>query len=83
MVIWMYLNKATYERIEQLRNQYKIRSINKLCNDAGVQQSTVYNLIDGTTENPGSLLVLRICRELNISLKEFYDSPLFDNLEDD
>ena len=79
----MYLSEATYQRIQQLCDQKQIRSINKLCNDAGVSQSTVYNLTDGTTTNPGSLLILRLCRVLNISLTEFYDSPLFLNLDDD
>ena len=52
LVIKMYLNKATYERIEELCNLHKIRSVNNLCTKAGVSQSTVYNLIDGTTKNP-------------------------------
>lgn len=79
----MYLNKATYQRIQQLCDQKQFRSMNHLCNEAGVSQSTVYNLADGTTENPGSLLVLRLCRVLNITLSEFYDSPLFLNLDND
>ena len=40
----MFLSQATYKRIEQLCDSHNIRSINKLCNDAGVSQSTVYDL---------------------------------------
>ena len=83
MVIFMFLSQATYKRIEQLCDSHNISSINKLCNDAGVSQSTVYDLTDGTTKNPGSLLILRLCRTLKITLSEFYDSELFQNLEDD
>lgn len=83
MVIYMFLSEATYKRIEQLCDLNNIRSINKLCYDSGVSQSTVYNLINGSTENPGSLMILRLCRTFNITLNEFYDSPLFLNLEDD
>jgi len=79
----MFLSQATYKRIEQLCNSHNFRSINKLCNDAGVSQSTVYNLTDGSTKNPGSLLILQICRTLNITLSEFYNSELFSELDDD
>lgn len=79
----MFLSQATYKRIEQLCLEKNFRSINNLCNEAGVAQSTVYNLTDGSTHNPSSLLILRLCRTLNITLSEFYSSELFLELEDD
>lgn len=59
MVRFMYLTQATYKRIEQLCDEHKIKSINKLCNNAGVAQSTVFNLASGKTENPRFIIAIK------------------------
>lgn len=78
----MTLTQATYKRIEKLCDENNL-SINALCINAGVSQSTVTNLSSNRTKNPGSLLLLRICRYLNMNLSQFYDDPIFLSLDDD
>lgn len=78
----MTLTQATYKRIEKLCEQHHI-SINKLCTNAGIAQSTVCNLSSNRTLNPGSLLILRICRSFNITLSDFYNDSIFFNLDDE
>ena len=58
-------------------------TINGLAMLAGISQSTVNSLIDGTSKNPKILTILRICLGLNMELKDFFDDPIFRNLEDE
>lgn len=78
----MTLTQATYKRIERICYENNL-SINGLCLKAGVAQSTVYNLASNRTINPSSLLILRICRSLNITLYDFYNDAIFFNLDDE
>ncbi len=80
----MYLSKAVKNRIYELCKERKI-SINKLCTISGITQSTLANINSRPNTNLTILTVMRICRGLNISLQEFFNSPLFtiDKLEDD
>lgn len=82
VVMIMTLTQATYKRIENLCDEYNL-TINGLCTLAGVAQSTVYNLASNKTTNPGSLLILRICRALKITLSDFYDDTIFLTLDDE
>ena len=56
-------------------------SINKLATICCLTQSTVDSLVNGKSKNPKTLTLLRICDGLGIKLKDFFDDPLFDNLE--
>ena len=80
----MCLSKAVKNRIYELCEERKI-SINKLCTISGITQSTLANINSRPNTNLTILTVMRICRGLNISLQEFFNSPLFtiDKLEDD
>ena len=50
---------------------------------SGMPQSTVNSLIDGSSQNPKLLTILRLCLGLNMELKEFFDDPVFKNLDDE
>lgn len=80
----MYLSIAIKSRIKELCKQNNI-SINKLATICGITQSTLANINARPTTNLTVLTVMRICRGLEISLQDFFDSPLFniDKLEDD
>lgn len=78
----MTLTQATYSRIQQISNSNNL-TITGLCDKAGVAQSTVWNLASNKTKSPNSLLILRICRSVNMTLAEFYNDPMFLNLDDE
>lgn len=80
----MYLSTAIKDRIYELCNERKI-SINKLCIMSGITQSTLANINARPNTNLTVLTVMRICRGLNITLQDFFNSPIFniDKLEDD
>ncbi len=78
----MNLQEATKHRILNLCNQKNI-TINKLATLAGVRQSTVNNLIDGTSKTPTLLTILRICLGLNMQLEEFFHDDVFKDLDDE
>ena len=66
----MDLQEAVKRRILSLCDEKNI-TINKLATLSGVRQSTVNNLIDGTSNTPTLLTILRICLGLNMQLNEF------------
>ena len=80
----MYLSTAIKKRIYELCNERKI-SINKLCTISGITQSTLANINARPNKNLTVLTIMRICRGLNITLQDFFNSPIFniDKLEDD
>ena len=77
----MDLQAAVKYRILKLCEKRNI-TINKLATLSGMAQSTVNSLIDGTSENPKLLTILRLCLGLDMELKEFFDDPVFKDLED-
>ena len=77
----MKLHEAVGERILEFCNQRNITP-NKLCTNSGVIQSTVNSIFSGRSKNPKLATINYLCQGLNITLKEFFDSPLFENLDD-
>ena len=77
----MKLHEAVGKRILEFCNERNI-SPNKLCTMSCVIQSTVNSIFSGRSQNPKLATIQYLCEGLNISLKEFFDSPLFDNLDD-
>lgn len=78
----MDLQEATKKRILALCDEKDI-TINKLATLAGVRQSTVNNLIDGTSKTPTLLTILRLCLGLDMQLKDFFDDEVFKDLDDE
>lgn len=78
----MKLAEAIRLRIIELSKQNNL-SINKLCTLSGINHSTVASFFSGKTGIPKMDTIYYITIGLNISLAEFYTSPLFDNLDDD
>ncbi len=76
----MRLHEAVGKRILQYCKERKITP-NKLCTMSGVIQSTVNSIFSGRSQNPKLATIQYLCDGLGISLKEFFDSSLFDNLD--
>lgn len=76
----MNISQATIKRILELCNERNL-TINALSNISGVTQSTVNDIVNGTTYNAGIATIKKLCDGLEISVREFFDSELFDDLE--
>ena len=76
----MNTNTAVKKRILGLCQKRGI-SVNKLCTICGITQSTVNNIISGRNKSTTVSTIKKICDGLDITLGEFFDDPLFENLE--
>lgn len=56
-------------------------SVNTLANQCGMPPSTIYSMLNTKSKNPGVVSLQKICDGLEISLREFFDSALFEDLE--
>lgn len=48
---------------------------------SGIPPSTMKNIVNGTSKNPGIVTIKKICDGLDITLAEFFDTDVFNNLE--
>ena len=76
----MNTKEAVAARIIELCNQKGI-AINALANSSGVTPSTVYSMLNEKSQNPGVVSIKKLCDGLDISLREFFNSPIFEEIE--
>ena len=76
----MYAKEAVAKRILQLCEERNI-AVNALANLCGVSPSTVYSMLNNKSKNPGVVSIKKICDGLEISLRQFFDCDLFNDLE--
>jgi transcriptional regulator with XRE-family HTH domain len=76
----MNISQAVIKRIEELCKERNL-TINALSNISGVTQSTVNDIVKGTTYNAGIATIKKLCDGLGISIRDFFDSDLFTNIE--
>ena len=76
----MNIGDATRLRIKELCAQNHI-TLNKLSTICGITQSTLNNIISGRNNSTTVTTVKKICDGLEISIQDFFDSPLFQHLE--
>ena len=76
----MNTKQAVAKRIVQLCNERNI-AINALANISGVSPSTIYSMLNEKSQNPGIVSIKKLCDGLEINLRQFFDSPLFDHIE--
>ena len=76
----MRTKEAIAARIIELCTQRKI-AVNALANISGVPPSTIYSMLNQKSKNPGVVSIKKICDGLDISVREFFDSDLFDDKE--
>ena len=76
----MNTQEAVSARIVELCWQHDI-TINGLATISAVPPSTLKNIVSGVSQNPGIVTLKKLCDGLNISLIEFFDNPIFRELE--
>ena len=76
----MNTKEAVAMRIIELCNERNIAT-NALANISGVSPSTVYSMLNEKSQNPGVVSIKKLCDGLDITLREFFDSPIFDDIE--
>jgi len=76
----MTISDAIIKRIYQLCDIHRM-TINKLSNISGVTQSTVSDIVNKSTGNTGIATIKKLCDGLGITIREFFDSDVFDDLE--
>lgn len=76
----MNVGQAVRERILGLCKERGI-TVNKLATVSGVTQSTLNNIVSGRNNSATVSTVKKICDGLEITIQDFFDSPLFDDLE--
>ena len=76
----MNTKEAVATRIIQLCKKRDI-AINALANISGVSPSTVYSMLNSKSQNPGIVSIKKICDGLEITVRDFFDSSLFDETE--
>ena len=68
------------QRIIDLCKEKNI-AINALGNISGVNPSTIYSILNTKSQNPGVVTLQKICDGLEISIRDFFDVELFDDIE--
>ena len=76
----MNVGEAVAERILELCRERNI-SVNRLCTLSGVTQSTVNNIVSLRNNSATVATVKKLCDGLDIGISEFFNSPLFEGLE--
>ncbi|MGN1122688.1 MAG: helix-turn-helix domain-containing protein [Eubacteriales bacterium] len=76
----MVLREAIASRILEICSDNGI-TVNKLSTISGITQSTLNNIINTGSKNPTVSTVKKVCDGVNMTLAEFFDSSLFENLE--
>ena len=76
----MRISEAVVKRLYQLCDERNL-TVNKISNISGVTQSTVSDIVNGTTSNAGIATIKKLCDGFEISVREIFDSDLFDDLE--
>ena len=82
MVIKMQLNKAVSTRLSELLNKRNMTPY-QLYMKSGVPRSTIGNIMNCSYDSVKLRVIHEICQGLEISVSDFFQSPLFEenNLE--
>ena len=76
----MNTKEAVAKRILELCSERNI-AVNTLANISGVPPSTIYSMLNQKSQNPGVVSIKKLCDGLDISIRQFFDSPIFDDIE--
>ena len=76
----MKIKDAVAQRITDLCKEKNIAT-NALGNISGVNPSTIYSILNTKSQNPGVVTLQKICDGLEISIRDFFDVELFDDIE--
>lgn len=76
----MTAKDAVAKRILDLCEERSL-AVNALASEAGISPSTIYSMLNEKSQNPGVVSIKKICDGLEISVRDFFDCDLFDDLE--
>lgn len=76
----MNTKEAVAMRILELCEERGI-ALNALATVSGVPPSTIYSMLNEKSRNPGVVSLKKLCDGLEISIRDFFDSAIFDDLE--
>ena len=76
----MTIAEAVVKRLYELIDARQL-TVNRISTISGVTQSTVSDIVNGVTSNVKIATIKKLCDGLEISVRDFFDSPLFDDLE--
>ena len=73
--------KAQDTAVERINNLCKEKRMSyyALSYASAVPMTTLMHIVDKTTVNPGVITLSKLCDGLGITLKEFFDTPEFDD----
>lgn len=78
----MNINEATITRIRTLSKAKRL-SMYELAYRTGMPPSTVKSIMNGKSKNPGIVNIKKMAEGLGLTIREFYDDDIFDDLEQD
>lgn len=76
----MNTKEAIAKRILNLCEERNM-AVNALAIISGISPSTIYSMLNEKSKNPGVVSLKKICDGLEISVRDFFDDDLFDDLE--
>lgn len=76
----MTVSEAVIKRLFELCDERHI-TINKISTISGVTQSTISDIVNRRTKTARVDTIKKLCDGLEITVRQFFDSPLFDDLE--
>jgi len=76
----MTLQHAVTRRINEICSEHNI-TLGKLCTLSGSNPSTMCDIVNGVTKNPGIITIKRLCDAIDYTLAQFFDTEYFNSLE--
>ena len=76
----MNTKEPVAKRILELCEEHNI-AVNALATLSGISPSTIYSMLNEKSQNPGIVSIKKLCDGLGISLRDFFNSDLFDEIE--
>jgi len=78
----MKAQDAVVKRIQYFCKK-KNMSYYELSYKSAVPMTTLMHILDFSTKNPGIFTIIKICNGLNITIKDFFDTEDFQEIEYD
>ena len=76
----MTVKEAVVARFTEILKERNMR-LNELANLSGITPSTVYSMMDERRKELTINVIKKLCDGLDMTLGEFFSSPIFDELE--
>lgn len=76
----MTVKEAVVARFMEILKERNMRP-NELANLSGITPSTVYSMLDSRRKELSINVIKKLCDGLDMTLGEFFNAPIFDELE--